>query len=170
MDDGPDARGGSVAEALPGRERADNQVAAGSVAGVVAGAVSLLLAMLAVRSEGAFLLPLRLVAASFLGESALDSGVVVGPVALGMVLAALVSVLFGLVYVSILPERAGMPLAVLVGLLYALALWGVAWFVLARVLDPILYAAVSSTEALALHALYGVGLGVLVPFLRRILP
>lgn len=172
MDDGQGRRleGGQLAEGLPQREPADHQVAAGAVAGLSSGSAMWLVAMLAARSDGGFLLPLRLVAASFLGEAALDSGSVVGPVLLGMLLVALSSVLFGLVYASILPEGAGAARAVLVGAVYAGALWAVAWFGMVQVLDPVLYAAGRPAQMLALHVLYGVLLGVLVPFLRKVLP
>src|SRR5574342_1209226 len=101
MDQGHESSRAVVAEALPEREQADHEVAAGSVGGVCAGAVVWLTAMAATRGEGGFLLPLRLVAASLLGDAALDSGTVVGPVALGMLLVALVSVVWGLVYARI---------------------------------------------------------------------
>ena len=171
MDDqGHESSRAVVAEALPEREQADHEVAAGSVGGVCAGAVVWLTAMAATRGEGGFLLPLRLVATSLLGDAALDSGSVVGPVVVGMLLAAMVSVLFGLVYVSILSERARAPAAMLVGVVYAAAVWAVAWTGPGRVLAPVLHAAVAPLVALELHVLYGVLLGLLVPFLRRILP
>ena len=165
-----DSRGAPVAEALPEREQADHEVAAGSVGGVCAGALVWLVAMVASRGEGGFLLPLRLVAASLLGDAALDSGTVLGPVALGMLLAAMASVLFGLVYVSVLPQGAGTAAAMLVGLVYAAAVWAVTWMAVGRVLAPVLHAATAPLTALGLHALYGLLLGLLVPFLRKVLP
>ncbi len=159
-----------VAEALPEREQADHEVAAGSVGGVCAGALVWLAAMLSSRGEGGLLLPLRLVAASLLGDAALDSGWVLGPVVVGMLLAAMMSVLFGLVYASVLPQGARTPAAVLVGVVYAAAVWAVAWMGVARVLAPVLHAAASPMAALGLHALYGLLLGLLVPFLRKVLP
>ncbi|HEU4383959.1 MAG TPA: hypothetical protein VFR85_10735 [Anaeromyxobacteraceae bacterium] len=166
-DEPPDS---PVAEALPEREQADHEVAAGSVGGVCAGAVVWLVAMFTTRGEGGFLLPLRLVGASLLGDAALDSGAVVGPVVVGMLLAGMVSVLFGLVYVSVLPQGARTPAAMLVGLVYAAAVWAVAWTGVARVLAPVLHAAAEPMTALGLHALYGLLLGLVVPFLRKILP
>jgi hypothetical protein len=113
---------------------------------------------------------LRLVAASFLGEAALDTGATFGPLALGALLVALGSVLFGLVYTSILPEGAAAFWAALLGVAYGAALWAVAWFVLVRVLDPILFAAGRGAHMLALHLVYGLVLGLLVPTLRKVLP
>ncbi len=169
MDHGDESHGMPAAEALPERQQADREVAAGSVAGVCAGAVVWLAAMLASR-DGGFLLPLRLVAASLLGDAALDSGAAVGPVALGMLLVAVASVLFGLIYVSILPQGTRTPAAVLVGLVYAAALWAIAWLGLGRVLAPVLHAAGERMAVLGLHALFGLLLGLLVPLLRKILP
>ena len=170
MDHGHETEGTPVVEALPERQQADHEVAAGSVAGVCAGAVVCLTAMAATRGEGGFLLPLRLVAASMLGDAALDSGTVVGPVALGMLLVALVSVVWGLVYASILPQGSRTPAAVLVGLVYAAAVYAIAWRGAGRVLAPVLHAAGDPMAVLGLHALFGLLLGLLVPFLRKVLP
>jgi hypothetical protein len=167
---GDEARPGPLTEALPEREPADHQVAAGAVAGLAAGAAMWLVAMFAARLDMGFLFPLRLVAASFLGESALDTGQTVAPLLLGTLLVAMTSVLFGLVYTSILPEGMDVFAAMLVGVVYAAALWLVTWFVLARVLDPILYAAGRPLHMLVLHLFYGAVLGLLVPFLRKVLP
>ncbi len=160
----------TVAEALPERLHADREVAAGSVAGVCAGAAAWLVAMAASATGGGFLMPLRLVAASLLGDAALDTGAVVGPVALGMLMIAMLSVLLGLVYVSILPQRSRTPAAVAVGVVYGAAVWAVGWLGVARVIAPVLHAAGDRLDALALHVLFGALLGVLVPFLRKILP
>jgi len=172
MDHGDEERGGPLADELPSREPADHQVAAGAIAGLAGGAAMWLAAMIAARADMGFLFPLRLVAASFMGEAALDTGQTVAPVLLGTLLVAMTSVLFGLVYTSILPEGVDVFVAVLIGIVYAAALWAVSWFGLTRVLDPILWAAGRSIpfHMLALHALYGVGLGLLVPFLRKVLP
>jgi hypothetical protein len=170
MDHGDEARSQPLTEALPEREPADHQVAAGAVAGLAGGAAMWLAAMLAARTDMGFTFPLRLVAASLMGETALDSGQLVAPLLLGTLLVAMTSVLFGLVYTSILPEGVDVFAAMLVGVVYSAALWLVTWFVLARVLDPILYAAGRPLHMLALHAFYGAVLGLLVPFLRKVLP
>jgi hypothetical protein len=158
-----------LSERLPAREPMDHQVAAGAVAGLVAGSCMWLAAMAFSRSEVGWLFPLRAVAASFLGPSALDSGPA-GPVLLGVLLAALTSVLFGLVFTSILPESLDAFASVGAGVAYGVAVWALGWFVLARVLDPILFAAGRPLHMLALHAFYGAVLGLLVPFLRKVLP
>lgn len=170
MDHDGEARGGPLTEALPEREPADHQVAAGAIGGLAGGAAMWLAAMIAARSDMGFFFPLRLVAASFLGESALDTGQSLAPLLLGTLLVALTSVLFGLVYTSILPEGVDGFAAMLVGVVYAAALWLLTWFVMARVLDPILYAAGRPLHMLALQAFYGAVLGLLVPFLRKVLP
>ncbi len=159
---------GPLADRLPAREPADHEVAVGSVAGLVAGCIMWLVAMLFARGDIG--LPLRLVAASFMGPSALDSGSTFGPLLLGILLVGLSSVLFGLVFTSILPERLDAFAAALVGILYAGAVWLLSWFVLVQVVDPVLFAAASALYMLLLHLVYGVALGFLVPFLRKVLP
>lgn len=162
-------RHGPFGDALPSREPADHQVAAGAVAGLAAGAAMWLVAMLAAKGDMGFTFPLRLVAATFLGHAALDSGFF-APVLLGLALVALASVLFGLVYVSILPESADTVQAVLAGMLYAGVVWLVTWYGLVRVTDPILFIAGRALHMLALYEIYGFVLGFFVPFLRKVLP
>ncbi len=159
-----------LADRLPEHQPADQQVAVGAVAGLVAGAAMWLVAMIAARGDLGFTAPLRLLAASLLGEAALDTGATLGPMALGALLAAVGSVLFGLVYSSILPEGAEVFWAALFGAAYAVALWAVTWWALIRVLDPILFVSTSATHMLALDLIYGVVLGLLVPALRRVVP
>jgi hypothetical protein len=161
---------GPLADRLPAREPADHQAAVGAVAGLAAGATMWLVAMLFARGDMGFFFPLRLVAASFMGLAALDTGAALGPLLLGILLVALTSVVFGLVFTSILSERHDVFGSVLVGILYAGTLWLVSWFVIARVVDPMLFAAASALYMLLLHLVYGVVLGFLVPFLRKVLP
>ncbi len=170
MDHGDHGRAAPLADALPAREPADHQVAAGAISGAAAGTAMWLVAMIAARGDMGFTFPLRLVAASFLGHAALDSGSTLGPLALGGALVLLTSVLFGLIYTSLLPEGADVFAGVLVGLAYAAALWGVAWFGMVRVVDPVLFIAGRAAHMLALHLVYGALLGLLVPFLRKVLP
>jgi len=167
---GQQAESGRLADRLPEREPADQQVAVGAVGGLAAGAAMWLVAMIAARGDLGFTAPLRLLAASLLGEAALDTGTSFGPLALGALLAAVGSVLFGLVYSSILPEGAEVFWAALFGAVYAVALWAVTWWVLIRVLDPILFVSTGAAHMLALNLVYGVVLGLLVPTLRKVLP
>ncbi len=161
---------GRLADRLPERAPADHQVAVGAVSGLGAGAAMWLVAMIAARGDLGFTAPLRLLAASLLGEAALDTGAAFGPLALGAILAAVGSVLFGLIYASILPERAEVFPAALLGASYGVAVWAVTWFALIRVLDPILFASTGAAHMLALNLVYGVALGLFVPTLRKVLP
>ncbi len=160
---------GSLTDRLPTREPADHEVAVGSVAGLAAGAIMWVVAMLFARGDMGFFFPLRLVAATFMGLAALDTGAF-GPLALGILLAGLSSVVLGLVFASILPERLDVIGAILVGMLFAGVVWLVTWFVLTPVVDPVLYAAASAFHMLLLHLVYGLVLGLFVPFLRKVLP
>lgn len=154
-------------EALPEREPADHEVAAGAVAGVVAGGAMGAVALLA-SDQGSFF-PLRLVAASFLGHEALDP-VSVGPVLLGLLLGALASVAQALVFTSILPRGLGALASIAAGLAFGAGAWAISWFVMVRLVDPVLFAAGEPVDALLLNLLFGAVLGLLLPPLRRLLP
>jgi hypothetical protein len=154
-------------ESLPGREPADHEVAVGAVAGLVAGGAAGIAALLA-SDQGSFF-PLRLVAASFLGHEALDPASV-GPVLLGALLGGLSSVALALVFTSILPRGLGTPAAVGSGMAFGVAAWAVTWFVLVRLVDPVLFAAGRPLDLLLLNLLFGAALGLLLPPLRRLLP
>ncbi len=154
-------------KALPEREPADHEVAAGAVAGLVAGGAMGLVALLASRPGSFF--PLRLVAAAFLGHEALDP-TSVGPVLLGALLGLLASIALALVFTSILPRGRGALASVVAGLAFGAAAWAVTWFALVRLVDPVLFAAGEPLEILLLDLLYGGFLGLLLPPLRRLLP
>ncbi|HVP68805.1 MAG TPA: hypothetical protein VMT17_16255 [Anaeromyxobacteraceae bacterium] len=155
---------------LPAREPADHEVAAGAIGGLTGAVVMWLPAMLVSPPEVGALFPLRLVAASILGPSALDSDAGAFAALLGAMLAALVAVLGGLVFVSILPQSATSLPAVAAGAAYGAVLFGPAWYGLVRVADPILYAAGLERPMFALHVVYGAMLGLQVPFLRKVMP
>ncbi|MBI5069236.1 MAG: hypothetical protein HZB56_13455 [Deltaproteobacteria bacterium] len=152
---------------LPDRLPADHEVAAGAIAGLAGAAVMLLVAM--VLSENGALFPLRLVAASLLGHEALDPAAV-GPVLLGVGLGALCAVVLGLVFASILPR--GLPAlnAVGAGLAFGAVAWAVTWWGFIRILDPVLFAAAASSDALFLDLIFGAVAGLAMPPLRRVLP
>jgi hypothetical protein len=154
-------------EKLPGREPADHEVAAGAVAGLVAGGAVGFAALVA--SEQASFFPLRLVAASFLGHEALDP-ISVGPVLLGAALGALSAIVLALVFTSILPRGLGALASVAAGLAFGVAAWAVTWYALVRLVDPVLFAAGRPLDALLLNLLFGAVLGLLLPPLRRVLP
>jgi len=154
---------------IPFREPADHEVAAGAIGGLTASIAVWVPATLASPAEHGPLFPLRLVAASVLGAGALDSGAA-APAVVGAALAALVAVVFGLVFVSILPPAATSRKALLAGGAYGAALFAPTWFALVRVVDPILYSAGYALPAFLLHVGYGALLGIQVPLLRKVFP
>jgi len=154
-------------EALPGREPADHEVAAGAVAGLAAGKAAALVATLGSDQPSFF--ALRLMAASFLGHEALDPGSV-WPVLLGALLGALSAVVLALIFASILPRGQGSLPSAAVGLAYGVAFWAATWFVAVRLVDPVLFAAAEPSDALILDLIFGAFLGLLLPPLRRVLP
>ncbi len=159
-------------ETLPSRQPASSEAAAGAVAGIVAGLVAWGAATLALTGERGGTYTLRLVAATLFGERAVAPDNVVIPVVVGGLLAAFASVVYGLVFVSILRPATRPARAVLAGAVYGAVLYAPAWLGFVHVFDPLLYQASEGRGALvlALHALYGAALGLIVPFLRKILP
>jgi hypothetical protein len=109
------------------------------------------------------------VAATLLGHGALDASAA-APVLLGVIMGALGAVVLGLVLASILPRGLPAARAVAAGLGYGAAAWGVSWFAVVRLLDPVLFAAVPALQALPLYLLDGAVMALLLPPLRRVLP
>jgi len=90
----------------------------------------------------------------------------------GGLLAGFASILYGLVFVSILRPASPLGRSIGVGAIYGAVLYLPAWHGLVHVLDPLLYEAAQGrgSTILVLHVLYGATMGFLVPFLRKILP
>jgi hypothetical protein len=157
-------------EHLPAREPANSEVAAGAVAGLLAGITGWLPAMVFARPGEGALMPLRLVAATFLGMAALDDVNVAVPTVVGAFVAGIIAVTFGLVFVSILPDGAGTGRSVTVGAVYGAVLFFPSWYLLVQVMNPVLFLDGRPWLRFGMHVLYGVVLGLLVPILRKIFP
>ncbi len=159
-------------DTLPSRQPASSEVAAGAIAGLAGGATAWGLAMAVMPPDLGALYPLRLVAATFFGAAAVEPGTVGWPAFVGALLAGLLSVAFGLVFVSILRPAATLRRSMLVGAVYGAVLFLPAWYAMVLLVDPLLFAAGKPVVlgVLALHVVYGTTVGFLVPFLRKILP
>jgi hypothetical protein len=159
-------------ETLPARQPPSSEMAAGAVAGIVGGLVAWGVATLALTGEKGGTFTLRLVAATLFGESAVAPDNVGFPVLVGALLAGFASIVYGLVFVSILRPAAPPLRAVLVGAIYGGVLYVPAWLGFVHVFDPLLYQASEGRGllVLALHVLYGATMGFVVPFLRKVLP
>jgi hypothetical protein len=159
-------------DSFPARQPASSEVAAGAVSGIVAGLVGWSLAILFTPGHLGAVHSLRMVAATFFGTVALEPDHVGLPSLVGALLAGLTAVAFGLVFVSILRPAAPVRRALLVGLVYGTVLYFPAWYGMVQLFDPLLYQAGQGLQGivLALHMLYGLTLGFLVPLLRKILP
>jgi hypothetical protein len=159
-------------DTFPARQPASSEVAAGAVSGLVAGMVGWSLAILFTPSHLSAVHSLRVVAATFFGAAALDPDHVGLPAFVGALLAGMTAIAFGLVFVSILRPAAPVRRALMVGALYGAVLYFPAWFGMVQLFDPLLYQAGQGIPGLilALHVLYGLTLGFLVPLLRKILP
>jgi uncharacterized membrane protein YagU involved in acid resistance len=159
-------------DSFPARQPASSEVAAGAVAGITAGLVAWGTAILFTPRHLGAVHSLRLVAATFFGTAAVDRDHVGFPSFVGALLAALIAVAFGLIFVSILRPAARVRPALLAGALYGTVLFFPAWYGMVQLFDPLLYQAGEGLQGaiLALHVLYGLLLGFLVPLLRKILP
>jgi len=159
-------------DTLPARQPASSEVAAGAVSGLSGGLVAWGAAMALLPEGEGGLHPLRLVAATLYGPAAVEPENVGLPAFVGLLLVAFAAIAYGLVFVSILRPAAPLRRSIGIGALYGSVLFVPAWLGVVHVFDPLLYQAGQGRGAaiLALHVLYGVTLGVLVPFLRKILP
>jgi hypothetical protein len=159
-------------DSLPARQPASSEVAAGAVAGLVGGIVAWGVAMALLPKGAGGLLPLRLVAATLFGPYAVAPENVGPPAFVGALLVGFAAIAYGLVFVSILRPAAPPRRAIAVGAVYGGVLYFPAWLGVVHVFDPLLYQAGQGRglAILALHVLYGATMGLVVPFLRKILP
>lgn len=159
-------------ESLPARQPASSEVAAGAVAGLTGGLVAWGVAMALLPEGEGGLHPLRLVAATLYGPAAVAPENVGLPAFVGLLLVAFAAISYGLVFVSILRPAAPPRRAVAVGAVYGGVLYLPAWLGVVHVFDPLLYQAGQGRALviLSLHVLYGATMGVVVPYLRKILP
>jgi hypothetical protein len=159
-------------DSLPARQPASSEVAAGAVAGLLGGIVAWGVAMALLPKGAGGLLPLRLVAATLFGPYAVAPENVGPPAFVGALLVGFAAIAYGLVFVSILRPAAPPRRAIAVGAVYGGVLYFPAWLGVVHVFDPLLYQAGQGRglAILALHVLYGATMGLVVPFLRKILP
>jgi len=159
-------------DSLPARQPASSEVAAGAVAGLTGGLVAWGVAMVLLPEGTGGLRLLRLVAATLFGPYAIAPENVGLPAFVGALLVGFAAIAYGLVFVSILKPAAPPRRAIGVGAVYGAVLYVPAWLGIVHVFDPLLYQAGQGRglAILGLHVLYGATMGLVVPFLRRILP
>jgi hypothetical protein len=159
-------------ESLPARQPASSEVAAGAVAGLTGGLVAWGAAMVLLPEGTGGLHLLRLVAATLFGPFAVAPENVGLPAFVGALLVGFAAIAYGLVFVSILRPAAPPRRAIGVGAVYGGVLYFPAWLGVVHVFDPMLYQAGQGRglAILGLHVLYGATMGLVVPFLRKILP
>ena len=159
-------------DSLPARQPASSEVAAGAVAGLTGGLVAWGVAMVLLPEGTGGLRLLRLVAATLFGPFAVAPENVGVPAFVGALLVGFAAIAYGLVFVSILRPAAPPRRAIGVGAVYGAVLYFPAWLGIVHVFDPLLYQAGQGRglEILGLHVLYGATMGLVVPYLRKILP
>jgi hypothetical protein len=159
-------------DSLPARQPASSEVAAGAVAGLTGGLVAWGVAMVLLPEGTGGLRLLRLVAATLFGPFAVAPENVGLPAFVGALLVGFAAIAYGLVFVSILRPAAPPRRAIGVGAVYGGVLYFPAWLGVVHVFDPMLHQAGQGRglAILGLHVLYGATMGLVVPFLRKILP
>ncbi|MHB8872312.1 MAG: DUF6789 family protein [Myxococcaceae bacterium] len=137
------------------------------MAGFLGGLLMALFAMIHSQAIGqGFLMPLRLIAATFVGPDALmaSSGIAI----LGALIHLLVSVLLGVFFSYILSRQLPLASSIAFGLFFAIAVWLFMTYVLVPPLNSTLNARVAAMPGswLIAHLFYGLGVG-LTPLFRR---
>jgi hypothetical protein len=138
----------------------------GALSGLFAAVVMALFLMLFASREGDMWQPIKMVAATVLGERAIQgSGFQAIPVFLGMGIHLTMGVILG-VFFAWLGGYLTMGVAMGWGLIFGLAVWVIMQFGLLPVLNP--WMATLPTASLAIsHALFGLSLGTYPRFLKR---
>lgn len=142
------------------REATPPGIRCGLLGAVSMAAVAILFALV----EGDPWRPMRLVAATLLGEEALGPGFQFGPVFLGSVLHLMMSVALG-VFFAWLGGYLNVGGAISWGVIFSLSIWVIMQFGLLPVMNPWLAAAPPIPFALA-HTAFGVSLGIYPRFLK----
>lgn len=142
----------------------------GAVAGLVAGAVMLLVAAILTAALGGDIwLEAKAIAAPFFGPTVMRPGFETGPVIVGTILHFATSALLGAIFSIVkrrilkLPSDLGVP--VLAGLIYGFFIWALAYFIVLPLVNPFLRGQYAPTFILQ-HLVYGVVLGMVYAYLR----
>lgn len=143
----------------------------GATAGFLAGAVMVLLSpILSLLAGISIWLPPRLIAATFLGSSAIEeTGFAIGPVLMGLVIHMITSVvlgiIFGIVTHRVLHLTTDFGLPIYAGLAYGLIVFFVAQFIILPLVNPSL-AEFTVTPFMAQNVIYGLCLGLFFILVR----
>jgi hypothetical protein len=139
---------------------------AGAVAGLIAGVLMAMWSMGYAAYQGlGFFLPLKLIAATFLGVNAIIGGFWV--LLLGVLIHLSVSAGWGVVF-GALARRLGVGASTALGGIYGLAVYLLMTFLVLPWIDPVMRARVevTMTSFLIAHLVFGIALGLLTPVLR----
>ena len=142
------------------QEAAPPGIFSGLIGAVLMAGVSMLFAL----SQGDLWRPMKLVAATVLGEGALAPGFHFGPVFLGLLIHLIMSLALGIFFVW-LGGFLGYGGAIGWGIIFSLSIWVIMQFGLLPVIDPWLAAAPPIPVALA-HLAFGLSLGIYPRFLK----
>jgi hypothetical protein len=139
----------------------------GLVAGLVSGAVFALitLGVHVARGQNGWV-ALKVAAYPFLGDRVMRSGFALGPVALGLLVHFLVSIVWGLLF-ALVAYRLSRPLTVLLGALWGVVVWLVMFVVVVPLAAHDLAEGGGSFGNLIFHVMFGTMVGLaFLPFQR----
>jgi hypothetical protein len=140
----------------------------GGIAGILAGIAMAMAAMFYAAANGyGFWLPVRSIAATWYGASALVGGV--GVLIVGMITHLGNSAFWGVIFAALPPSRKSATAALLGGLVWCMVVWATMSFAVMPWLNPTMYAGTVGTEPgwwFVFHLIYG-GTLVVTPGLMR---
>lgn len=140
----------------------------GGIAGILAGIVMAMAAMVYAAANGSgFWLPVRTIAATWYGANALVGGAAV--LIVGMVTHLGNSAFWGAIFAALPPRRKSVPAALVGGLVWGVVVWALMSFAVMPRLNPTMYARTVAMEGgwwYILHLIYG-GMLVVTPGLMR---
>jgi hypothetical protein len=142
----------------------------GGIAGILAGSVMAAAAMIYSAANGSgFFLPVRNIAATWYGASALVGGA--GVLIVGLLTHLGTSALWGGIFAALSPRRKSVPVALVEGLFWGVVVWAVTSFAVMSWINPTMYAGTVEKDGVwwfILHLIYGAALVVTLGFVRRI--
>ena len=158
--------------------RVDAEQAAGSLgaaagAGLVAGIIMVMFAMMVTWAvDDALWAPPRAIAETFVGDDYAGAGFLAEPVLIGIAIHMMFSIVFGVIYALILGahgNRIGAPVQLVAGMLWGAVLWAVNTFLIAPLMPggDAITPAMPDWAWLVAHLMYGAFLGLLYAGFRH---
>lgn len=141
----------------------------GAIAGIVGGILMAIFAMLYATATGmGFFGPLRMIAATLYGEGAMTAGA--DALLVGLIIHVVVSAFWGAIFGLLARRVTTAGAATGLGVLFAIGVLVLMTFIVVPIVNPVMHTEIPKMPVAWFieHALFGVGLGLLPAFRRRI--